>query len=119
MQLLLTRSRAFVPLGRSCSPAGDNVCMISQQLHLFRGTVRSNIDPTNELNDHDVWEALKRVHFSDYVLDHPLQLDAPIGARGANLSAGQAQLLVRHYRLDDRLCKRDSLQSTLTVQCPF
>ncbi len=37
------------------------IAAIPQEPILFSGTVRSNVDPYNEHEDHDIWTALERV----------------------------------------------------------
>ncbi|XP_039688197.1 ABC transporter C family member 12 isoform X2 [Medicago truncatula] len=41
--------------------------IIPQSPVLFSGTVRFNLDPFNEYNDADVWEALERAHMKDVI----------------------------------------------------
>ncbi|CAG8602800.1 21542_t:CDS:10 [Gigaspora margarita] len=102
-----------------------NVTIIPQDPVLFNGTIRSNLDPFNEHNDLDLWNALRRVHLiktsekeesekSEIVLSNsdqknnkqePLMLDSPVKENGSNFSQGQQQLiamaraLVRHSKL--------------------
>ena len=42
------------------------------------GTVRFNIDPFNEHNDSDLWEALQRAHIKDVIARNPFGLDAEV-----------------------------------------
>lgn len=37
------------------------IAAIPQEPILFSGTIRSNVDPYNEHEDHDIWTALERV----------------------------------------------------------
>ncbi|KAF0367633.1 ABC transporter [Gigaspora margarita] len=102
-----------------------NVTIIPQDPVLFNGTIRSNLDPFNEHNDLELWNALRRVHLiktsekeesekSEIVLSNsdqknnkqePLMLDSPVKENGSNFSQGQQQLiamaraLVRHSKL--------------------
>jgi hypothetical protein len=84
------------------------VCVITQDPLFFEGTLRTNLDPFGEHSDADLRAALVRVGLggglggggsdggglgcgaSDGGADALL---APVTARGANLSGGQAQLL--------------------------
>ena len=50
----------------------------------MQGTVRTNLDPLETHTDHELTDALRRVH-----LDIALEFD--IGASASNLSAGQRQ----------------------------
>ncbi|KAJ3346594.1 hypothetical protein GGF32_007428 [Allomyces javanicus] len=94
----------------------SRVTMVPQDVVLFEGTVRSNLDVLGEFDDAACWSALARVHFFESTVqavdtvdaaaaadDHgslattpttTWTLDSKIGAGGKNLSVGQRQLLV-------------------------
>ncbi|KNA13623.1 hypothetical protein SOVF_112630 isoform A [Spinacia oleracea] len=67
--------------------------IIPQAPVLFSGSVRFNLDPFNEHNDADLWEALERAHLKDVIRRNPLGLDSEVSEAGENFSVGQRQLL--------------------------
>ncbi|KAG6469795.1 hypothetical protein ZIOFF_070726 [Zingiber officinale] len=60
---------------------------------ICQGTVQFNLDPFNEHNDIDLWEALERAHLKDVIRRNSLRLDAEVSGAGENFSVGQRQLL--------------------------
>ena len=60
--------------------------LVPQEPHLFRGTLRFNLDPWQEHSDEALRETLK-------MLGLDTNLDTSISENGDNLSAGQRQLL--------------------------
>ncbi len=99
------------------------LAIIPQDPTLFRGTVRSNIDPFNKHTDLELWDALRQAHLlspqasnnketddpddpdsdddqNEKTADNPnahesprVTLDAPVAEEGLNFSLGQRQLL--------------------------
>ncbi|KAI4324776.1 hypothetical protein MLD38_030232 [Melastoma candidum] len=66
--------------------------IIPQEPTLFRGTVRTNIDPLGVYSDPDIWSALEKCQLKDTISSLPNQLDSPVTDEGENWSAGQRQL---------------------------
>lgn len=60
---------------------------------MFKGTVRSNLDPFGEASDNELWHALALVHLKQAVADLPGGLDGPVVEGGSNFSLGQKQLI--------------------------
>jgi ABC-type multidrug transport system fused ATPase/permease subunit len=77
--------------------------MMSQDTHLFAGSLREALTPTGErLPDARIWDALALVAMEDFVRGVPGTLDAPLGEDGVDLSGGQRQRLslARAFLLD-------------------
>jgi ABC-type multidrug transport system fused ATPase/permease subunit len=66
--------------------------IIPQEPTLFRGTVRTNMDPLEEHLDIEIWEALDKCQLSENIRNMPEKLDAPVSDEGGNWSVGQRQL---------------------------
>lgn len=70
--------------------------IISQDVSLFSGTLRSNIDPFDEHSDQECLDVLERCHLLSVLSHtpnkHEVSLDMPISQTGS-LSAGERQLV--------------------------
>ncbi|CAL8127066.1 unnamed protein product [Orchesella dallaii] len=66
-----------------------NISIIPQDPVLFSGTIRYNLDPFDQFNETDIWDAIKEVQLHDAV-GH---LDARVDDGGSNFSIGQRQLI--------------------------
>jgi ATP-binding cassette subfamily C protein CydCD len=76
---------------------------MTQELHLFSGTLRSVLMPTDiELDEACLWNALSLVALDEFVRALPHKLDTRLGEDGLNLSGGQRQRLslARAFLLD-------------------
>ncbi|KAL7239608.1 hypothetical protein ACSBR2_005500 [Camellia fascicularis] len=79
--------------------------IIPQELVLFEGTVRSNIDPIGLYSDEEIWKSLNRCQLKDVVAAKRGKLDSSVVDNGDNWSVGQRQLLclgkvmLKHSRL--------------------
>jgi ABC-type multidrug transport system fused ATPase/permease subunit len=72
----------------------EQIAMMSQDTHLFAGSLREALTPTGEqLSDARIWDALALVAMDEFVRGIPGTLDAPLGEDGVNLSGGQRQRL--------------------------
>ncbi len=65
---------------------------VSQEIYLFRGTVRENIAIARATSDDaQILKAAKISGVDDFIRYHPLGYDMPIGEGGSGLSGGQRQ----------------------------
>lgn len=81
-------------IGRvALSDLRSRISVIPQDPMLFKGTLRSNLDPFEDYTDEDVWTCLERICLRDFVRALPSQLQHMVDEGGANLSVGQRQLL--------------------------
>nr|POF04550.1 oligomycin resistance atp-dependent permease yor1 [Quercus suber] len=74
----------------------SQLAVIPQDPTLFRGTIRSNLDPANQHQDPDLWNALRQAGLIDLETSDEtrrLHLDTPVEDEGLNFSLGQRQLL--------------------------
>ncbi|OGM41096.1 putative ABC multidrug transporter [Aspergillus bombycis] len=112
----------------------SRLAVIPQDPTLFRGTIRSNLDPFDEHTDLELWSALREAHLVDPPSDGDedacqvvnekaagagqLHLDSPVDEEGLNLSLGQRQLmaLARAIVRDSRIIICDEATSSLDYQ---
>lgn len=80
-------------LDMSLERARSIISVIPQDPHLFKGTIRFNLDPFHKYSDLQVNLALQDAHIYDYIQSLPLQLVTLVDEGGKNFSVGQRQLL--------------------------
>ena len=76
----------------------SRLAIIPQDPTLFRGTIRSNLDPFNEHTDLELWNALRQADLvgAEQTMEDEagrIHLDTPVEDEGLNFSLGQRQLL--------------------------
>ncbi|KAG0364270.1 ABC transporter type 1, transmembrane domain-containing protein [Gamsiella multidivaricata] len=71
----------------------QHLAIIPQEPTLFVGTLRENLDPFNELQDADLWEALERAHLKDHISSLAGGLSFKVSQNGDNFSVGQRSLI--------------------------
>jgi len=123
---LLTRLydpvRGEIRLGGLPLPRADldqlrsRVGMVTQEVQLFRGSVRDNMTFfDSDVDDDRLWGVLFELGLGDWVAGLPDALDTVLQSGGAGLSAGQAQLLAlaRIFLRDPGLVILDEASSRL------
>ncbi|KAF9570989.1 Multidrug resistance-associated protein 1 [Mortierella alpina] len=71
----------------------QHLSIIPQDPTLFAGTVRDNLDPFQELDDAELWQALERSHLKNYISMLPGGLHFEVSQNGENFSVGQRSLI--------------------------
>jgi ABC-type multidrug transport system fused ATPase/permease subunit len=79
---------------------------VPQDAFLFRGSLRSNLDPTSNYTDSILLQAMDILGLSNAI--PPLYLDSEIVEGGSNLSGGQRQLVSLGRALIRRLSAESS-----------
>ena len=72
------------------------IAYVPQAVALVGGSVRENVAlgmPRDFIDDELVWEALRRAHLAEFLIENREGLDTSVGERGFRLSGGQRQRL--------------------------
>ena len=71
----------------------ESMSIIPQDPFLFDGTLRENLDPSNENDDSKLWDVLQKCRLDTKFKSDPAGLDLKIEKKGKNLSSGEKQLV--------------------------
>ncbi|XP_019082831.1 PREDICTED: ABC transporter C family member 8-like isoform X2 [Camelina sativa] len=66
--------------------------IIPQEPTLFRGCIRTNLDPLGVDSDDEIWKALEKCQLKTTISNLPNKLDSSVSDEGENWSVGQRQL---------------------------
>ncbi|GKV36537.1 hypothetical protein SLEP1_g44658 [Rubroshorea leprosula] len=69
-----------------------NLSIIPQEPTLFKGSVRTNLDPLSLYSDDEIWKALEKCQLKATISSLPNKLDSSVSDEGDNWSVGQRQL---------------------------
>jgi ABC-type multidrug transport system fused ATPase/permease subunit len=70
----------------------SRLSVIPQDVIMFSGTIRENLDPQSQYTDSELWKSLELAQLKDAVCSLPGCLDAEVREGGENLSVGERQL---------------------------
>jgi len=98
----------------------EGMSVVSQNIHLFRDSIRNNLiyGIRKKLSDVDISEALRRVSLYEMVRSLPDGLETNIGDRGLSLSGGERQRLsiARAFLKDAHLLIFDEATSAIDTR---
>ncbi|GMI77928.1 multidrug resistance-associated protein 6 [Hibiscus trionum] len=66
--------------------------IIPQEPTLFRGSIRTNLDPLGLYSDDEIWKVLEKCQLKAIISGLPKMLDSSVSDEGENWSVGQRQL---------------------------
>lgn len=91
---------------------------VPQSVYLIDDTIRNNVAfgiPQEEIDDKEVWHALKQAKMDEYISKLPQGLDTVVGERGIKFSGGQRQriAIARAMYYDPEIFVLDEATSAL------
>ncbi|KAF0687271.1 Aste57867_20972 [Aphanomyces stellatus] len=71
----------------------ESMAIIPQNPILFKGTLRSYLDPFDQYSDAQLWDVLKKVRLTDRIASETDKLASIVEENGENYSVGERQML--------------------------
>ena len=100
----------------------ENIGVVQQDVYLFSGTVRENIEYGKPgATDDEIWEAARLAGADDFIKNLPDGMDTYVGERGVKLSGGQKQRIsiARVFLKNPKILILDEATSALDNESEF
>ena len=100
----------------------ENIGVVQQDVYLFSGTVRENIEYGKPgATDDEIWEAARLAGADEFIKNLPDGMDTYVGERGVKLSGGQKQRIsiARVFLKNPKILILDEATSALDNESEF
>ena len=100
----------------SLSSLRDVIVYTTQDIHLFRDTIKNNIDLKRRLDDEEVFDIVKKTHLLDLVNSLPHGINSIVGGDdGLSLSGGEMQriAIARSFAANSQIMVFDEVTASL------